>query len=85
MADTIKEVLTELSGDSFDASINNQEDYAQVLINVEAEALADIKRIIEEAKPTRVLSVDPENSRRARAYQMAIDDYHDNLVKALEG
>lgn len=77
MADTIKLVLKELERSSMLAE-REQSHYFTT-----KDALAEIKRIIEESKPNRVLSVDMENSRRQKAYQMAVDDYHNNLLKVL--
>lgn len=42
---TVEEVLSNLSGESFDAAINNPDDYIRVLQEAEQKALAAINRI----------------------------------------
>ena len=85
------EVLSGLSGKSFDAAFNNPDDYMVVLLRSEADAkqaiTSLIKELVVEAKPARaVISDDEMGIDRARksAANHAIDQFEQNLLKALE-
>ena len=75
----LDKIITNVSGKSFDAAINNPNDYAQVVIDAEAEAkqaiTSLIKELVAEAKPKEMDSF----------YEKPIvDQFEQNLLKALE-
>ena len=85
-------VLSGLSGKSFDAAFNNPDDYMVVLLRSEADAkqalTSLIKELVEEAKPSKKHIGDEVAENRSytgeRLFNATIDEYHSNLLKALE-
>lgn len=78
MAKNIKEVL-----DGFDGSLKLTEIGWEAYGEFKQEALAEIKRIIEEAKPVYGVMGGEIQRIRNGGRNKAIDKYHDSLLKAL--
>lgn len=75
MADTIKDIL-----ETFKNSTQGKQ--------AQEYALADIKRIIEEAKPENKIMTNSGKTTQKweyAGYNSAVYRYHENLLKALEG
>ena len=86
----LDEIVADLSGESFDAAINNPNDYAQVIIDAEVKAkqafTSLIKELVAEAEPGIHPYLDNEiDGGYAQAIHRAgILNYQNNLLKALE-
>lgn len=84
----LNEIIGDLSGESFDAAINNSKDYAQIVIDAETKSkqaiTSLIKELVEESKPTYTVVENEIQSIRSGAKNIAINEFEQNLLKALE-
>lgn len=90
MADTIKELIKAVYIAGVSSGAGKELSQEEIIHRKKAldlnpimpEALAEIKRIIEEAKPGYEIG---EPRAFIDGYNSAIDEYHNNLLRVLEG
>ena len=82
----LNEIIGDLSGESFDAAINNSKDYAQIVIDAETKSKQAItsltKELVAEAKPE--IKAHPLGPVTLADCQRGLNHYEANLLKALE-
>lgn len=88
MSNTIKEVLERYMGGSDCFTVHPETDvyHPNGHVNKEVDqALAEIKRIIEECEPGVWTDQEGTEDLEWKGYVQGVTDYHQNLLKELEG